>query len=171
MPSITFCPRCQLSIIPTADGLCPSCRQPAPPPVAEANPFAESPRERPAPLPPTIMVDPGNPLLWPGVGLFGLSVLSMAAAVYVIFYWYLGGLDDPEQPTDPREALVAIGLAGLMLVTNLVVVSGAIAMVRGQPRSLARAGAYAALVPLLGPCLGAGIPLGLWALSALRERD
>jgi hypothetical protein len=57
------------------------------------------------------------------------------------------------------------------ILCSIVCAAGAIAMIRYRPKWLAWTGAVVALVPLFGPCLGLSIPLGIWAILALRSSD
>lgn len=51
---------------------------------------------------------------------------------------------------------------------HLVVLAGAISMVRGSRGRWARAAVAFALIPCLSPFIVAGIPFALWALVAMR---
>jgi hypothetical protein len=64
----------------------------------------------------------------------------------------------------------AVGIF-LMNVVSIGVIMGAIDMLRMNSLRSARAGAILAMVPICGPCIFFGIPLGIWTLIVLARPE
>jgi hypothetical protein len=56
---------------------------------------------------------------------------------------------------------------GILLVANLVVVFGAVQMLKLRSYGLAMTGTIVSLIPCLSPCCVLGIPFGIWSLIVL----
>jgi hypothetical protein len=54
-----------------------------------------------------------------------------------------------------------------MNIASIVIISGAVAMLRLNSYGTARLGAIFALLPICSPCIFFGIPLGIWAMVVL----
>lgn len=62
-----------------------------------------------------------------------------------------------------------IGGAVLQLIIQIVVIAGAVAMIRRRNIGLAWAAVIGSLVPICGPCIGFSIPAAVWGLILLRR--
>jgi len=69
--------------------------------------------------------------------------------------------------SEHRLALQTIAFSAMNALVSLTVLAGAIAMFRQNPRWLALTGAWAAVIPLFGPCFILSIPFGIRALVVL----
>ncbi len=100
----------------------------------------------------------GDPLRVPGIGLVLVAVLNIAA-------WFLACIAVVKLSPLPIWLLVP---AVIPLLVSLVILKGALNMLRGQSYGMANVGAVAAILPLnLFAVLS--IPLGIWALIQLQK--
>ena len=120
-----------------------------------------------------------------------LSLLLFLTSPHVRAFLVLSGLHvvlsllsvvmpQPEVPgmTDEVRAAQAAGrMVGMIIgmiimsISQLLVIAGAIAMIRKRGRMLAMAGAIVALIPCLSPCILGGLPFGIWALVIMNRPD
>lgn len=107
----------------------------------------------------------------PAVCLLVCSLLGVAGMALSMLGWvYL--LANPDLMPKTRETgLWSLFYASVGIFVSVVVLVGAISMLRLGPRWLALLGACAALVPIFGPCFFLGIPFGIWALVVLRKPE
>lgn len=113
----------------------------------------------------------------PAIGLIVIGSLNCLTALTTL----LGGAArltiGPENlPADEAErvgfligTVVGYGIALIGLLIAPFIILGGIKMLRGQSHTLARAAAVLAIIPLISCCFIAGIPVGIWALSVLRD--
>jgi hypothetical protein len=106
-------------------------------------------------------------LYLPAIFLLITSLLGVAFMMLGGGFWavrlYLGDLTRSEEMLAYR----VITFASVNGCVSLLVLIGAISMLRLKPRWAALAGAWAALIPLFGPCYVLSIPFGMWALIVL----
>jgi hypothetical protein len=112
---------------------------------------------------------------WPAIGLIAVSVLMLAlmllAIPYDIYLLSSGKIDDVgvgASGIDSRtQTVVRITWGLLLLVSNILVLTGAIKMMYFKSLGWARLGAILAVIPCIGPGYFLGIPFGIWALVIL----
>lgn len=171
-----------MRVIPSIDGLCPSCRNTI---AAEglqpqlANPFADpqhGPAERiadtvrddnPYASSPSIESEGvrRNPLLVPAWFLLVGSILWFPMVVWVAGLQILtkGVLTRLQDPGAVGELLAYV----LFPLLPVVTIAGAISMINRQSFRSAWIGACVALIPACGPCYGFLIPFAIWAIVLL----
>jgi hypothetical protein len=99
------------------------------------------------------------------------SLLGFGFAVIGGVYWIPHLYHQDSTVTEHQTALQTIVFSGMNALVCLAVLIGAISMLRRRPRWLALTGAWAAVIPLFGPCFLLTIPFGIWALVVLFQRD
>jgi hypothetical protein len=175
-----------MRVIPTADGICPSCRKTIP--TAFSQPALASPFADPRPETQDVIVsanaDPNpyaspallenksakwNPLLAPAVILLVGSLLWFLMVVWVagIQFFARGHLARLPQAEAVGEVFGFFFMALLAVAT----IAGAISMINRQSKQNAWAGAIVALIPVCGPCYGLLIPFAIWAIIVLCRSD
>lgn len=133
----------------------------------------EAPQSRCRSVPPQRMVST------PALCLIIVSAISIAclivAAACDVYLLTAGAATRVAQPSialaNEEQIAIRIVWGIVMLLANGVILFGAIGMKRLQYYSLAKTAAVVAVVPCIGPCFIAGIPLGLFALITLNRTD
>jgi hypothetical protein len=74
---------------------------------------------------------------------------------------------DPNAP----PLIQILGSMGMMMVLPAWGLVGAISMLKRKRYNMAVIGAICMLVPLLGPCFGLTLPVGIWSLVLLRRKS
>jgi hypothetical protein len=98
-----------------------------------------------------------------------LLVLAVAFDVWLLLSGAAGAWQrDPGMPKETQVAVRAVW-GFLMLVTNVLILAGAVQMRGLRSRTFAAAACYLALVPCFGPCFVLGIPFGIWGLVAMND--
>jgi hypothetical protein len=114
---------------------------------------------------------PSRRLRAPAVALLIWSLIGTGFSVMGGAYW-IPHLYHPESTVSEHQlALQTIVFSAMNALVSLAVLAGAIAMFRQSPRWLALTGAWAAVIPLFGPCFILAIPFGAWALVVLFKPD
>jgi hypothetical protein len=144
----------------------------------QINPFADDPRaQNPYAAPPPLGAAAGarssesiRPrLLIPAIVLIVMVVLTLAHRlidlVYFVYLWNSG------VPIHENAIAGALIFDPLVIVLNLLILGGCIAMLRMKSLTWARAGAILAVVPICAPCLVLGIPFGIWAIVILYQPE
>ncbi len=112
--------------------------------------------------------------LWPPALL--LLICSLLGIIHMMFVAGFFLLEHLLSDTPPSYELAVVSVAKIcfasanMFVCALVL-AGAISMVRLGPRWAALVGAWAASIPLFGPCHLIAIPFGIWALLVLNKPE
>jgi hypothetical protein len=106
--------------------------------------------------------------------LLTMAMLSLATGVVSIgFNLALGiGFEAPPNLEGAARTGYVIGQVGaivIQLAVQIVVIMGAIAMIRRRNIALAWGAVIGSLIPLCGPCAGLSIPAAIWALILLRK--
>lgn len=115
-----------------------------------------SPRARLLPVAISLLV---ACLLWIFLSLFGIALFA-------------GTLMDAPTPKETRSIYVTYILyLGVNIAYSLLLCSGAFSMLRNGSYVWAVVTSCLAAVPFLGPCYVLGMPLGLWALFVLRDKE
>lgn len=175
-----------MRVIPTADGMCPSCRQAfstISSQVAPNNPFADHQVEKVGesagihgdlnPYASSALRESTSakrdPLFAPAMVLLVGSMLwfLMVVCVVGLQMFAVGALAS----LPPEQALGE--LVGYLLMTLMPVatIAGAISMIKRQSKQTAWAGAIVALIPVCGPCYGLLIPFAIWAMIVMRRNE
>lgn len=184
--NIATCPSCGMRVIPTADGICPSCRKTISTAFTQpsgVSPFADPSTETrsviagesadPNPYASPALVEntsaKWNPLLAPAVILLVGSLLWFLMVVWVagIHLFARGLLARLPQPEAVGEVFGMFFMALLAVAT----IAGAISMINRQSKRNAWAGAIVALIPVCGPCYGLLIPFAIWAIIVMCRSD
>ncbi len=101
-------------------------------------------------------------------GALGLPAQAFGIAVNFL---QVGGLDLGGGPQDPAFLVFFTGfgllMAALGIVLSIVVIVGALRMMRLENYGLSIAAAVIAMAPGLSPCCLLGLPFGIWALVVL----
>jgi hypothetical protein len=122
----------------------------------------------------------GSAALAPAISLLAVAVLSLGFAIIYSGLQFLGAKQLPPPPAGMSDANkagfeigVKIGLYGTPIVTTLwpvLILPGAIQMIRLRTRWLAITSSVVALLPCSPGCL-LGVPFGIWALVALNKQE
>ena len=137
-----------------------------------SNPLQDPPGTNPyaSPAPPAGSPATDNPLLVPAVYLLVLASLFLLL-IFVAIPNQIGRIRDldPSEQTSIRVGyILSITLMPLM---NLVVVVGALSMIRLKGYRRAYAAAIFSVIPICSPCYLLGIPFGIWALILLNRQE
>ena len=105
----------------------------------------------------------------------GLLIMAGSLAATGIFFvplafirlWLDGFM--PPNLRDPGQRSVVLWIMGI--IASYPIVIGAWQMRRGKNYRLALMSAVLACAPIISPCGGLGIPLGIWALVVLHRKD
>jgi hypothetical protein len=109
----------------------------------------------------------------PAIGLLVSGVLNALLSLLVAVLGLFGERfkENPADPT-PFDLGTAEGIVGLVdVAVALVILLGAMRMMKCRSYGLAMTASILSLVPCLAPCWLAGFPLGLWALIVLARSD
>jgi len=74
-----------------------------------------------------------------------------------------------DSPNAPR-LIEILGFTGMFMVLPGLGLAGAVSILQRKRYGLCIAAACGMMVPLLGPCFGLTLPLGIWAIVLLRRR-
>src|SRR5262245_18448140 len=109
--------------------------------------------------------------LWlPAILLLICALLGLSAMILAAGFIALEVLLSDTLPSEPQSAVAIVFVIANLFVCALVLF-GAVSMLRLRPRWGALVGAWAALIPLFGPCYLIAIPFGIWALFVLYRPD
>jgi hypothetical protein len=102
----------------------------------------------------------------PGVALAVLAIVSMPLSALTI----LSGIAGLPRAADLDSELIGrlVGMF-LPLICNIVVLLGAIEILRLRNYRSALTAAILACIPICSPCVLIGIPFGIWAIVVLRQ--
>ena len=103
----------------------------------------------------------------PAIGLVVLSTITAGLSLVGLVALSIPGLNQHrgEWSSIPVDKLEL----GSSLAVELVILVGAIFMMRLENRPLALAACVLAVIPCTSPCCCIGIPFGIWGLSALHD--
>lgn len=171
-------------VTPTGDPTVPDPFQPAPSQPTQdgpANPFADPPLVNPyqatgGPWSGSVLspAETKAKLVGPAVGMIVTAVLSIAYAIVNLVTTLVLGIDQlgAQMPNDPavRAALpiILVVMYALFLIPPILVLLGAVSMLRVKSYALAKTGAILSLVPC-SCCFLISIPFGIWALIVLNN--
>lgn len=78
---------------------------------------------------------------------------------------------DTSTPEGIGEVIGGVGVWTLMFLSNVIVVAGAIAMIRYRGYVFAFTASIVAMIPCCSPCMFLGIPFGIWSMVVLTQPD
>jgi hypothetical protein len=151
----------------------------------EWKPLANFPELAPASgpaatLPPTAPaaglnnVDPASSVKGPAIGLLITGIINMLIAVGGIVLFAVAGisvlseLSGEEQASGMVGTIVLVGYYVVVLIVGLVILLGALKMMKLKSYGFAFTSAILAMLPCLSCCL-IGLPIGIWALVVLSK--
>jgi len=110
----------------------------------------------------------------PAISLIVVSIICLVLVAFGIVFDVIilatGFTDEMIQPRGmPKSVQVMIRMAWglLLMVSNTVVLIGAIKMLQLKNYEFARISAIISVIPCVGPCCVLGIPFGIWALVVM----
>jgi hypothetical protein len=110
-------------------------------------------------------------LLPVAVSLLVLSLLWIFMSLFGIAF-FVGQTLDPEMAEQGKAMLISYILyLGISILYSLLLCSGAFSMIRRSSYVWAVVTNCLACVPMLGPCYFLAVPIGIWGLSILRDKE
>jgi len=112
----------------------------------------------------------------PAVGLIVVCGISIVALVLALAFdaWLIASAADrmrqPQTVSKESQILMRGAWSVLILISNVVILAGAISLLRLRSAGFARTACVLALIPCLGPCFILGVPFGIWGLVAMNDR-
>jgi hypothetical protein len=96
--------------------------------------------------------------------------IAIACCVVSLGLWLLALIVSLPYGSPNAPPLIAIlGFAGMFMVLPGLGLAGAVSMLQRKRYGLCLAAACGMMVPLLGPCFGLTLPVGIWAVILLRR--
>ena len=92
-----------------------------------------------------------------------LAILGLAMMIFVLAA-AVGEADDVSSVLNLLMGLVQLGVSLVMLV-------GAINMLKLRNRGLAMAGAILGMIPVISPCCILGLPFGIWSVTVMNDPE
>ena len=113
-----------------------------------------------------------NSVKGPAIGLMvigGVGVMWQSVSVALnIFGSSIGMLDGSGQyPQLVLQGGLGIVIGAISIACSIVIILGAIKMMKLESYGFAMASAIIAMVPCIWPCCCVGLPIGIWALVVL----
>lgn len=99
----------------------------------------------------------------------GILLVSFVFSAWLLLSGTVDQLEAPEGMSKQTQVLVRMAWNALMQITNVVILYGAWQMRNLRSLGWAKTACILALIPCLGPCLLAGIPIGIWGLLELKD--
>jgi len=182
------CPKCSTIVQIPASGAPPlPSSNWAPQPPAQApkpNPFSETASANPYATPtaasfqPFEQRRPGAKVMAPAIALLIVGLLGVAVSLFNVGFAFVRQPQvDPNAPefiqamqrgvTGP----VAAAIQGMFVLVNLIIIGGALQMLRFRSWGLALAASILAMVNFGSCCCGLGLPVGIWSLVVLASSD
>lgn len=122
-----------------------------------------------------------NKLKTPAICLIIIGALNGLTSVLTLLSGIvrLAGIGgkEPFSPTDAQKfgyyvgTFISYGSGLLALIAAPIIIYGAIQMLKGRKYGFAKASAILAIAPFTSCCFLIGIPIGIWALTALSKPD
>jgi hypothetical protein len=110
----------------------------------------------------------GNPLAPVAITLLTMSVLWMIACAFAIASFRLAA-NNTKDPDLLGMYQMNSGSMLICLVIQLVLISGAISMLRRSSYAWSFATCWLACIPIVSPCYVLAIPVGIWGLLVMRR--
>jgi hypothetical protein len=114
----------------------------------------------------------------PAIGLFvtaGIGILFGILGALFMNDLLLEAIDLPPELREQMEASQSPVLTVIQIVMTLafsgLVIWGAQSMLKGRNWGLALAAGFVALLPCVSPCCLLGLPIGIWALVVLFDKE
>ena len=120
----------------------------------------------------------------PAIGLLVTGGLGILAQIANLVYVATVGQAQPQLPPDADPAQVQMmqniamfsGTIGMVmgviaLLIGLVIIVGALKMMKLQSYGLAMTSSILAMIPCISPCCLLGLPFGIWAIIALNDAN
>ena len=156
------CAQCGVLVTPSADGTCPNCRQ-------RFHAMHDATTAQAASS--TVSAK----LLVPAILLTIIAALGALNSVYVMVTPERPVeklFDDPGMQAAAERGRIVGRMAGspIVLIINLIMLAGGVAMLRQQHRGVAITAAILAMLPCsIITCLG--FPVGIWSVVVLNQSD
>lgn len=129
---------------------------------------------------PAPQASPGDQVRGPAIALIvtaGLGMLNAAGGI-VLNALSIGGFQFLPQTGDQTERALTSLLGGFGIIQSVVhlalgvlILFGALRMMKLRSYTLAMTSTVLAMVPCLSPCCILGLPLGIWALVVLNKPE
>lgn len=100
-----------------------------------------------------------------------LVLLGIVFDVWLLASGEVAELERNRQIDPATTVQIRIAWSVLILIANVVILAGAIAMMRLRNRGLAMTACVLAVIPCVGPCFLLGLPFGIWGLVAMNDPD
>lgn len=98
--------------------------------------------------------------------------IALACCLVSLGLWLLALIVSLPYGSPNAPPLIEIfGFTGMFMVLPALGLAGAVSMLKRQRFGLCVAAACGMMVPILGPCFGLTLPLGIWAIVLLRRRS
>ena len=108
-------------------------------------------------------------LLGPAIGLIVTGGLTTLMGLMFLPALLFPGLMGEQDPIDPAELAFSLLFMLLSLTLGIITLHGSIKMIQLQSHPLSMAAAIAAMVPCY--CCLLGLPMGIWALIVLNDKE
>ncbi len=98
--------------------------------------------------------------------------IAMACCVVSLGLWLLALIVSlPYGHPNAPSLIEILGFTGMFMVLPGLGLAGAVSMLQRKRYALSLIGACSMMIPLVGPCFGLTIPVGIWALVLLRRQS
>jgi hypothetical protein len=133
--------------------------------------------------PPVFAASAVDAVNMPAIGLIVTAILGFVAHMFsVVWTLFVGRMQSPPPEMPPgmeRMTTMVTGVTGaigivtaiLGVIMSVLVLYGALRMKKLSGYNWAMTAAILALIPCIGPCCLAGIPIGIWALVVLSKPE
>ena len=106
----------------------------------------------------------------PGIALLVTGILSLLMGFAMVSIGTIL-IAEPED-ADDRVAGIQLAVSGpYCTALSVLIILGAIGMIRGRRHGLAITAAVLSMVPCTNPCWLLGLPFGIWAMIVLCDKD
>ena len=97
--------------------------------------------------------------------------IAIACCIVSLGFWMLALIVSlPYGHPNAPPLIEIVGFAGSFMVLPALGLAGGVSMLRRKHYALCLVSASGMMVPLLGPCFGLTLPLGIWLFVLLRSR-
>lgn len=115
----------------------------------------------------------------PAIGLIIVAALNILSALVLILGRLVSLVKGPDRVITDEDRRLGYMFAGIFfplvslisLAASPIIMFGGVQMLRARRYSIALLAAILALIPLSSVCCITGIPIGIWALIVLRDRE
>lgn len=103
----------------------------------------------------------------PAIAIIVLSSVCLGLLVLALLLFALAAV----MGNDLEGAVLQLLLCVVQFVVSVVMLVGAINMLKLRSRGTAMAGAILGMIPGISPCCVLGLPFGIWAISAMNDPE